>query len=391
MKFHQILLRLFATLGIIGLLYGVGWVISNDVRNNTEIKPPYVTWQSSPQNQVVINWETETEKDSVVYYGESPQKLTQIKIDSSLSRIHHVWLNGLNANTTYYYLVGCLNPSPANESTQIREFQTAPADQELSFEFIAISDTQQMGGNGWISRVVGAISDYSPRFLTIVGDLTGSGQNKNNWDDFFESIGPLTSNISIIPVVGNHDASIGENASSYWIREYFPNSISSESFIYSFNYGPVHFTIADLEWGNAEEFTSDQAAWLANDLASAQNMPFRVVLFHSPLRSGAFFGNNSFLQQQVRPILQQHNVSLVLNGHDHHYSHIVDKGLNYVILGGGGAIQDPFVMYLPETQKIAYGPMFSRFIINSTSIQVITEGTQGELIDKFTIKAGGQN
>jgi hypothetical protein len=78
-----------------------------------------------------------------------------------------------------------------------------------------------------------------------------------------------------------------------------------------------------------------------------------------------------------------------LNGHDHHYERVVDGNLTSLILGGGGALQDPYVVPIPETQKVDFGPNFALFNVNSTGLNVEIRTLEDRIIDSIVFPAGG--
>ncbi len=87
---------------------------------------------------------------------------------------------------------------------------------------------------------------------------------------------------------------------------------------FSFNYGNAHWTIVDsnpyVDW-------TDPAlkAWVASDLAAAQNATWRFVAFHHP---GFNSSREHYEQQHMRllaPILEAGKVDVVFNGHVHNY------------------------------------------------------------------------
>jgi 3',5'-cyclic AMP phosphodiesterase CpdA len=87
---------------------------------------------------------------------------------------------------------------------------------------------------------------------------------------------------------------------------------------FSFDYGPVHFTMIDsnpyVDW-------TDRALvdWVAADLAAAKGAAWRLVVFHHP---GFNSAREHFEQQHMRllaPVFEAGEVDVVLNGHVHNY------------------------------------------------------------------------
>src|SRR5260221_3541025 len=87
---------------------------------------------------------------------------------------------------------------------------------------------------------------------------------------------------------------------------------------YSFNYGNAHWTVVDsdpyVDWTD-----SSLRAWVAKDLAGAQNATWRFFIFNHP---GFNSAREHYEQQQMRllsPLLEAGKVDLVFSGHVHNY------------------------------------------------------------------------
>jgi len=79
-----------------------------------------------------------------------------------------------------------------------------------------------------------------------------------------------------------------------------------------------------------------QARWLEERLAQPGPRG-RVVVFHQPAYSCGLHGSTEAVMRLWVPIIEQHHVALVLNGHDHHYERFHSPaGVTYVVTGGGG-------------------------------------------------------
>ncbi|XLR59936.1 hypothetical protein S83_010608, partial [Arachis hypogaea] len=52
------------------------------------------------------------------------------------------------------------------------------------------------------------------------------------------------------------------------------------------------------------------------------NVNWKIVVGHHTIRSAGFHGNTLELQNLLLPILQENNVDLYINGHDHCLQHI---------------------------------------------------------------------
>ena len=62
-----------------------------------------------------------------------------------------------------------------------------------------------------------------------------------------------------------------------------------------------------------------------------------MVVFHHAAWSCSRHDSNEQVRRSWVPVLEDHRVPLVLNGHDHNYQRFVSAGgVTYVVTGGGG-------------------------------------------------------
>ncbi len=385
--------KITATLLIVGTLLSVIVVHSIDKNFfNPKEKGPWVIWHNNPSSEVIISWESIIEEDSTVFYSENLNFLNNSEFDSTLTEIHHVLLTDLKPNTKYYYKIG----SSVKMKDEINVFQTAPDNENSSFNFIAISDTQQTSwSNGFCKKVADKLTNniFQYDFLMNVGDFVWDGKDRSDWDDFFANYGEVLNKTVIVPVIGNHDSSYPKENDSYSqsnFPSYFPLSSSPNFYAYSFNYSMAHFTICDFQYGTEEEFENlrlSQLDWLKNDLEQAQTSKYRIVSFHCPIKASGFHGINDYMVEQLFPILKEYNVSLILNGHDHHYEHVKTDGIDSVILGGGGSFLDPHIILIDDSLNVSLALTYTIISVNNDSIQVDTYSINDELVDSFKIES----
>ncbi|KAL1366521.1 hypothetical protein AAHE18_03G366300 [Arachis hypogaea] len=67
------------------------------------------------------------------------------------------------------------------------------------------------------------------------------------------------------------------------------------------------------------------------------NVNWKIVVGHHTIRSAGFHGNTLELQNLLLPILQENNVDLYINGHDHCLQHIssLESPIQFLTSGGG--------------------------------------------------------
>jgi len=107
---------------------------------------------------------------------------------------------------------------------------------------------------------------------------------------------------------------------------------------YSFAQGPLRVIVLD---GN-QPSSSAQLAFLRRTLVRAKE-PVRVVSIHQPPYTAGLHAPDTTQQRLMVPLFRKHGVSLVLSGHNHSYERIVNRGITYIVSGGGGAQVYPCV------------------------------------------------
>ncbi len=378
----------------------------------------WVSWYGNPQEEVYIGWETEEATTGIVKYGLSSESLSSQEAETSSGLFHIVNLTSLSADTKYYYAVEIAGNVYARG-----EFRTAP-NPGASFSFVLTADTQPKVGPGWISRWVRTVAPKNYSFIGFVGDIVEEGY-KAEWNFFFSEMGALLDTIPIVPVRGNHDRpkDVDDDGSDeYYFPNYFPQTVDAvkdtnsydtyPQFYYSFNWSSVHVQVLhfpEIDIDDSDEvggvnprdyyqaFTADHLDWLKQDLKNAQSLPFRVTLFHCPITSAGFYGPNHVLLNELLPILLEHNVTMTVHGHAHHYERGVltnetlwpGRRLTYFVVGTGGGLADIGLRPVPETITCAASPCFTEVQATSSSLTVTAYNLDGDVVDTCTIPAGG--
>ncbi|HME52533.1 MAG TPA: metallophosphoesterase family protein [Candidatus Lokiarchaeia archaeon] len=331
---------------------------------STNAKEPWLLWHGDPSSSIVISWETDTPSNSFVSYGLSSLHFVYNDTISSQTTMHHIYLSGLVPDSLYYYRVGSID-AITNQTTlgSTFHFWTAPATTNAAFSFLFISDTQEselgISAHARVAEALAGYDDKDARFLIHGGDLVNDGASQSSWNYYFKHAAIYLPYFPLVCTLGNHDNMGGAS----YFREYTALNDSAPLY-YSFNYSCAHFTVLTVPYGTAAELTAAMLQWLNGDLSRSASMKFRIVIFHCPVLSSGFFGKNQELLDNLHPILVNHNVTLVLNGHSHHYERLLLDGITYVIAGGGGGVMDPCHSTLPQTEAINDVPHFLKIDVN---------------------------
>lgn len=212
-------------------------------------------------------------------------------------------------------------------------FRAAPAPRArgAAVRFVAFGDSGD-GSDGQL-RVRDQMGTVPFDLMLIAGDLAYDEGKLSEIESHFFSVYPaMLRSVPVFPATGNHDYATLDAAA---FREVFhlPHNggPGGEERWYSFDWGDVHFVALDTERTGAA-----QAAWLDADL-SATDRPWTIVYAHRAPYSSGSHGSDVAFRTFFGPVLEEHDVPLVLTGHDHHYERTRPiRGVTYVVTGGGG-------------------------------------------------------
>ena len=287
------------------------------------IKGPYL--QQLTPDSIVIMWETNTATDSQVDYDDGVSDPVSFYVDESV-KIHEVLVDGLAADTEYYYTV------TSGDVTSITStFATAP-ETERNFRFVAYGDTRT-NAKAHAAVIQGIINTPGglPELVIHTGDLVESGDDYGQWGrQFFDPAYALMINTPLLPIIGNHEGS------GNLFRDFF--SLGNNDDWFAFTYGGVRFI--GLNTHNPSYSPgSTQHDWLLAELQSSEynDATWHIVYFHHPPYSSGSHGGEAGVQNNLVPLFEQYGVDMVFNGHDHHYERSFKDGVYYIVAGGGGA------------------------------------------------------
>lgn len=266
-------------------------------------------------------------------------------VEGSNLWIYHVHADSLLPGVSYEYRIKI-----GKKSSDWQGFHTEP-EEAAPFQVLLFGDSQSTDYGVWKDTVEGARKNHGgAAFFINLGDLVDNGQDQYQWNQWRKGAEALFREIPIAPVMGNHEAYSLDwkfakpelYLSLFSLPKHDANLPSG--FIYSFDYGDVHFAVLNTQLEELAEWYpklyEEQANWLRRDLAQTPKK-WKIVLMHRPLwRRGLLDkAGHAFL-----PILEEFQVDLVFNGHVHSYSRtfplrngIVDsKGITFISTGRSG-------------------------------------------------------
>jgi 3',5'-cyclic AMP phosphodiesterase CpdA len=298
-----------------------------------------LTWTGDPATSQAVTWRTSVHEDSVSTavaeltlatphggYGAIqgmrdsaivlPATTETLETDLGSASYHSVEFKGLLPETLYAYRVG----DGANWSEWF-QFRTASR-QRKPFKFIYFGDAQNELKSHW-SRVVRQAYKHASdaRFIVHAGDLINTYNRDADSGEWFYAAGWINGMLPSIVAAGNHEYGADElgarNLSAHWrpqfaLPQHGPEGL--EESVYYIDYQGVRIVVL-----NSNEQLEAQVAWLDGVLGdNPQN--WTVLTFHHPVFSSADGRDNQELRALWQPIIDRHEVDLVLQGHDHTYA-----------------------------------------------------------------------
>ncbi|MBK9140506.1 MAG: metallophosphoesterase family protein [Verrucomicrobia bacterium] len=294
-------------------------------------RPDHVvlTWADDPRTSQAIQWRTSRKVERgavavceaaaahrpVATWLQVPALTTVLTSPSTVNNPtvnrHTVELTGLKPGTRYVYRVGT---GDGRQWSEPREFTTAPAG-PASFSFVYLGDAQN-GLDTWGRLLRGAFQARpDAAFHLLAGDLVNRGNERDDWDEFFENAQGVFDRRPLVPVIGNHECQGGLPTmylNQFALPRNGPPSLTPER-AYSFEYGHALFVILDSNLSPAS-----QAPWLEETLARS-GARWKFVAYHHPAYSSAPNRDNQAVRDVWVPIFDRHGVDLALQGHDHAY------------------------------------------------------------------------
>lgn len=286
-----------------------------------------LTWSGDPKTSQTFQWRTSANvSDGIVQYREKTmpdaapretvaQCLTLvdplITNNPSVNRFTAV-LAGLTPDTAYVYRVGSKQQQKWSDWF---EFSTAPAIAR-PFSFVYLGDVQL--GFDVFARHLRAAAQHCPQaaFYVMAGDLANRGENRDDWDNFFNAITGAFDRRSLVVTIGNHDLADDAPRQLYLdqfaLPENGPDDFPKER-AYSLVYANATFFVLDSNLPPKQ-----QRSWLEKQLAASKTT-WKFALFHHPAYSSRTVRDNDQVREQWCDLFDKYHVDIAFQGHDHAY------------------------------------------------------------------------
>ena len=284
-------------------------------RTDTTIKNAYAEIAEATVNS---NFETNSKRymaktetfDLGLYKGNKSLKV----------HYHSVAFNHLKPNKIYVYRVG----DGKSHWSEWIQFKTAK-NEYAPTKFVYFGDAQNDVLSHW-SRVIRMAYQNAPdaSFVIHAGDLINNAHKDYEWAQWFKSGGFIHSQWTAIPVVGNHEfipLNRGDERklAIQW-KPQFTLPIEKEldeklhETVYTVDYQDIRIIVL-----NSNGMLKEQTQYVEQQLKKS-TAKWNIITCHHSVFSPAEGRDFEYARKKWKPLFDEFNVDLVLNGHDHTYA-----------------------------------------------------------------------
>lgn len=211
-------------------------------------------------------------------------------------------------------------------------------------ETLVLRPFHNRAARAWIFEEILAVR---PEAVIHAGDLVNLGWHGRAWEDFDRFHARLAGRgVPLYPVLGNHEGMIFQGAGERAFQERFPFHRKTGYARVVEGVGVV--LLNSNLWGVSIEERWTQLAFLDSVLAAMDaDTAVRavvVVCHHSPYtNSMVVFPSIHSRVDFVPGYLGSRKAVLFVSGHAHAFEHFREDGKDFLVIGGGGGLQQPLL------------------------------------------------
>ena len=345
-----------------------------------------------------VSWETVVPAGGRLCFGTNASALECLEVAPS-GRRFLARLEGLRPDTLYHYRI-VANAGQSEGRSPLFSFRTAAESGPV--KFAVVGDTG-LGTPGQYAVAKGLAASGADLVLHT-GDIAYPSLTFDRVDLRCLSVyQPQMAGTPFYFTLGNHDLYSGSDGPFVASFVQPTNSVTGTSHYFSFDRGDVHFvsvflpTLTPFAQAPAYRLAPDSPhfQWLTNDLARTTK-PWKVVFFHSPLNTSSlhrfddYDADGAQDRAQIRalllPVLAQHGVQAVFNGHDHNYERFRPvNGVHQFVTGGGGAVLYGMAERDPENAWFHSVHHHLRVSVEGDLMHVSAVAADGTILDSTTV------
>jgi hypothetical protein len=343
--------------------------------------PAMGPWLLDPASvAMTVAWVTDAPSVGRVWYGTTATDHLATEAGAPVVD-HRVALLSLQPQTQYRYRI------EGSESTFV--FTTAPEPGEnVPFHVLVYGDNRSNSGDH--ALVVRAAAAEHTQLALHTGDMVERATDQDSWRTWFREEHDLLANTPFIATVGNHEITDSGVAYSRWFqRRDRPPYWSAE-------YGPLHIAVLDsFETGagatpHSAGVSDAQKAWFEEDLKKVPKGRHVWVLVHQgpyshPEHARPGHGGSEAVRAAIAVGRLAHPIEVVFAGHEHFYERGQIDGLNYFVLGGGGAPLEQPDPTFPGVLAARRALSFASVEVCGCHVQGVAKDIAGKGFDSFTL------
>jgi tartrate-resistant acid phosphatase type 5 len=204
-----------------------------------------------------------------------------------------------------------------------------------------------------------------------------AGPSDPRWDRDFESLyGKL--DLLFFASLGNHDWVLADSPAAEILHAPPGGHWRLPAQRYTFVAGPAQFFAVDTNL-----LSRAQLEWLDRELGRS-TARWKIVYGHHPIYSHGAHGDEPAVRDNLLPLLRG-RAHLYLSGHEHDMQVLApEKGLHFVIAGGGGAMPRPITPGARSLFAVSRNG-FAVLDVGQNSLAVRLVGDDGRTLYKFAI------
>jgi hypothetical protein len=226
-------------------------------------------------------------------------------------------------------------------------------------EIVFVSDTQEPiwietflldRNNNEQARdlIFNEIIKKKPNKVIHLGDIVAFGYKDDSWkpiDNYLKKF--LENDIQFYPTLGNHELLLFSDAGEKQFQKRFPFYSRTG---YSINNGETEIILLNSNFSNmTNSEIEQQQKWYKNKLDLLENdSTISVVIVgthHSPFTNSTIVSPDKDVQKLfVTPFLKSKKGKLFISGHCHAFEHFKHEGKDFLVVGGGGGLQQPLLV-----------------------------------------------
>ncbi len=183
--------------------------------------------------------------------------------------------------------------------------------------------------------------------LFHLGDITSYGGFHFAWDEINSHLAKLEKvHIPFYPVPGNHEYYFPAKLAIAQFKKRFPEIKNTW---YSVQINNIAVILLNSNFSNMSETElTEQKKWYSESLEKYEkDSTVRIIIVgthYSPFTNSTIVEPSEEVEREfVKPFLANNKCKLFLSGHAHAFEHFKKNGKDFLVIGGGGGLQQPLL------------------------------------------------